>query len=1461
MAVATLFMASCSNDLRVKIKGKVSQHINGPVQIASIDNNFGQTTDKTVTVTLPAIDTTVIRELKVKACSDQECQEACSAEQGTTATSVILRDLAEGQKYYFCVAAVDRRGVISPWTPHPTPFLTDWTAPTPPSNITFSQQGSASEGLNIHFDKSSDAALVTYEAKLCRSSECSGDCIATSETAETDVKLAVEQFGAIYFACVKAKGESGNHTSWQASDPIYVTPAGSYLNLTDEQKPLFTGDPSTICSDVVYHDVNGQLRSGTKNCDISQLKPENIRSGVTLLGVAGNVVAAPGDCNAEGGVGCVTVAAYPSVSITGLAAKVLSGYTVAGVAGVAGGESHLNCTGANQSGCVATATYRTMDLSSNALTDLTSGNFNTTINGVSDFEFWDSTGARHQVSGDVDLAAANIASGVIIFGVSGGAGLETHSNCTGANQTGCVSTETYKTMDLSSNALTDLTSGGFNATIAGAANFEFWDSAGARHEVNGDPDLIAANIKNGTTLFGVGGNVVPAPADCSADGGVGCVAVAAYAAAATTGLAAKVVSGNTVAGVAGTVTAESHSSCTGANQTGCVSTDTYKTMDLSSNALTDLTSGGFNATIAGAANFEFWDSAGARHEVSGDPDLIAANIKNGTTLFGVGGNVVPAPADCSADGGVGCVAVAAYAAAATTGLAAKVVSGNTVAGVAGTVTAEFHLDCTGANQTGCISTSTYRTMDLSSNALSDLTSGNFNTTINGVSDFEFWDSTGARHQVSGDVDLAVANIASGVTIFGVSGGASLETHSNCTGANQTGCVSTDTYKTMDLSSNVLTDLTSGGFNATIAGAANFEFWDSAGARHEVSGDPDLIAANIKNGTTLFGVGGNVVPAPADCSADGGVGCVAVAAYAAAATTGLAAKVVSGNTVAGVAGTVTAEFHLDCTGANQTGCISTSTYRTMDLSSNALSDLTSGNFNTTINGVSDFEFWDSTGARHQVSGDVDLAAGNVRSGITIFGIAGSSVQESHANCTSDGDTSCIAVAAYRAAATSGLAAKVVSGYTVAGIAGSATGESHSDCTGASQAGCIATSTYRTMDLTSNALTDLTAGNFNSSLATAGNFEFWDSAGARHQISGNASFTEANIKNGVTLFGVTGGYPSSTYLLTGATATADLDSATFNAKIKGSSSFEYFTPAGVLQTGSGDVDLANDAIIRYPNDVFGTVGTLADCVADGAAGCVTTSRYKSVDTTSFINWDVRHGKTVGGIVGAMKTNCRNRINSNIFNYDGDTSTIPIAVGTTAGSALDWWDTIDNWNNNIVALPTGSVPGSDISNECNNTSWVDVTSDGLCDSAADDCIFKDRATLLMWTEPNPVTGADPATTVATAKNWRAAVNGCNLLTYGGYDDWRLPTVFELQHAAMNGYRYLYFRGGTATTTTNNNPNFSPDIDAYWIWSATTASSATEYAHAILFADSTQYDFVKNLTVTDVVGWNYPLIYICVR
>ena len=150
--------------------------------------------------------------------------------------------------------------------------------------------------------------------------------------------------------------------------------------------------------------------------------PDNILSGVTIANLEGT----GGDypiCTSDGQTGCVASSAFKGVKSSGLAAKIISGNTIGGVAGTAITQTYSNCTGANQKDCITTPTYKSMDLSeagtSNGLLDT---NFVSRLLAASDFEFWDASGNKHTVSGDADITADNIVASKEIFGVTGTAG-------------------------------------------------------------------------------------------------------------------------------------------------------------------------------------------------------------------------------------------------------------------------------------------------------------------------------------------------------------------------------------------------------------------------------------------------------------------------------------------------------------------------------------------------------------------------------------------------------------------------------------------------------------------------------------------------------------------------------------------------------------------------------------------------------------------------------------------------------------------------------------------------------------------------------------------------------------------------------------------------------------------------------------------------------------------------------
>ena len=138
-----------------------------------------------------------------------------------------------------------------------------------------------------------------------------------------------------------------------------VASLGIVANTEENKLPILIDEPSEICSTKQYIDRNGDTQTGTKDCSaqsvkscavdgdsnclvdgntykaaaITNLSTGNIKSGVTIAGVAGTATLTPANCASDGATGCVAVATYPAALATGAASKILFGQTLAGVAG------------------------------------------------------------------------------------------------------------------------------------------------------------------------------------------------------------------------------------------------------------------------------------------------------------------------------------------------------------------------------------------------------------------------------------------------------------------------------------------------------------------------------------------------------------------------------------------------------------------------------------------------------------------------------------------------------------------------------------------------------------------------------------------------------------------------------------------------------------------------------------------------------------------------------------------------------------------------------------------------------------------------------------------------------------------------------------------------------------------------------------------------------------------------
>ncbi|MBC7659610.1 MAG: hypothetical protein H7249_07870, partial [Chitinophagaceae bacterium] len=300
-----------------------------------------------------------------------------------------------------------------------------------------------------------------------------------------------------------------------------------------------------------------------------------------------------------------------------------------------------------------------------------------------------------------------------------------------------------------------------------------------------DASLAAGKIITGQTLAGISGTGAIRPSDCVIDGGTDCIAVASYPATDASVAAAKIVTGQTLAGIPGTASS-ALANCAADGATGCVANSTFPAVN--------------KAVNLSAGNL--------------------AKIHSSVTVGGVAGTL----SDCSVDGAQGCLTVPAFRAATFAGAAAKIITGQTLAGLSGTA-APAPANCAADGATGCVAVTNFPAV----NKVVNLASGN------------------------------LAKIHSSVTVGGVVG-----TMSDCAADGGTGCLAISTYP------------------AALASGA---------------------AAKIVTGQTLAGVSGTAAPAPANCAADGATGCVAVTNFPAVDKvtniTGNAAKIRSTVTIAGV----------------------------------------------------------------------------------------------------------------------------------------------------------------------------------------------------------------------------------------------------------------------------------------------------------------------------------------------------------------------------------------------------------------------------------------------------------------------------------------------------------------------------------------------------------------------------------
>ena len=817
-----------------------------------------------------------------------------------------------------------------------------------------------------------------------------------------------------------------------------------------------------------------------------------------------------------------------------------------------------------------------------------------------------------------------------------------------------------------------------------------------------------------------------------------------------------------------------------------------------SKMLDSLTVSGVSGTIPSKGSWDLsltFPGAGFYTGITNSPG--AGSFASGMTIAGIPGSGAMRPADCSTDGATGCVAVAGYPAALASGAASKILSGQTLAGVSGNVTLPAvgkvytgtNYGVSGSGNTGTL------TLPLAVNVLSGSgTYGNPGEAVTpALANQGSWNLTtsfpGVGYYTGVSNSPTAANIATGTTITGVAGTATLSPV-NCSANGQQSCVAAGTYFAgtacaLDGSNCFLPTYSVPGLQTKKA--IDYATLDSSRMLDSltVSGITGALASKGSWNLTLAFPGEGY--------------------YTGTSNTPTAATIASGTTITGVSGLGTIESHSNCTADGVTGCVTTTNYKSADMTA--------------------------------------AITGNIKSGSTIAGVAGSVTSESHSNCAVDGATGCVAVAGYPAALASGAASKIVSGQTLAGVSGNVTlpavGKVYTGTNyGVSGSGNTGT---LTLPLAVNVLSGSgTYGNpgeaVTPALANQGSWNLTTSfPGVGYYTGVSNSPTAANIATGTTITGVAGTATLSpvncsangqqscvaagtyfagtacaldgsncflpTYSVPGLQTKKAIDFSTIDS----SKMLSTLTVSGVIGSiaaqawnlqnsfpGSGYYSSVTNtpATSTYTGTLFGSGGTAtleshSNCSADGATGCVTTSSYKSANMTNAVATNIKSGVTIAGILGSYTGGGGGTVcglggnasgNCTLSQYNA--STYPLyATFSGGGDPVVYGTTLNLWNG------SSTVTYNDVINytfKANETRWFKIPFTG-CSSIEDNLNFSATSTFTakvydrdliyntgtMWTPS--AKGSYPyqsASGVYYADLTRPYLNGstCDSVSYGG-------------------------------------------------------------------------------------------------
>jgi hypothetical protein len=233
------------------------------------------------------------------------------------------------------------------------------------------------------------------------------------------------------------------------------------------------------------------------------------------------------------------------------------------------------------------------------------------------------------------------------------------------------------------------------------------------------------------------------------------------------------------------------------------------------------------------------------------------------------------------------------------------------------------------------------------------------------------------------------------------------------------------------------------------------------------------------------------------------------------------------------------------------------------------------------------------------------------------------------------------------------------------------------------------------------------------------------------------------------------------------------------------YDNFWPNYLGDTLSSQFQNILDDVVRYPQT--------AVCDDDDYDGVINES---DVCNDTPLNSNVNEkGCAFGKVPDTGQTNSY----TNTFGEDSDYTINPPSYTKLDANGNDLADSTPSW-----AMVRDNVTG---------LIWENKTNDGS---------IHDRDNRYTWYDPNAATNGGYAGTPGNGTDTKDFIDALNTARFGGFDDWRLPTVKELSWLVNSNISYP---GPTINTT-----NFQNTMSSSY-WSSTTNAYYTSSAWYVSF------------------------------